>query len=183
MKDSLLDVATAIRLSRAVVRNIRMNLFWAFFYNVLGIPVAAGALYPAFKLLLSPMIGSAAMSLSSLCVVTNALRLRLFRDTENERSMADVQESSETDKTQSITDETKGEYNMKKVLTVEGMMCAHCEAHVKKALAGVEGVAEVAVELQTKKATVTLVKEVSDKALADAVTEAGYTVTGCVTEK
>ena len=183
MKDSLLDVATAIRLSRAVVRNIRMNLFWAFFYNVLGIPVAAGALYPAFKLLLSPMIGSAAMSLSSLCVVTNALRLRLFRDTENERSMADVQERSETDKTQSITDETKGEYNMKKVLTVEGMMCAHCEAHVKKALAGVEGVAEVAVELQAKKATVTLAKEVSDKALADAVTEAGYTVTGCVTEK
>ena len=86
MKDSLLDVATAIRLSRAVVRNIRMNLFWAFFYNVLGIPVAAGALYPAFKLLLSPMIGSAAMSLSSLCVVTNALRLRLFKDEGTEKS-------------------------------------------------------------------------------------------------
>lgn len=184
MKDSLLDVATAIRLSRAVVRNIRMNLFWAFFYNVLGIPVAAGALYPAFKLLLSPMIGSAAMSLSSLCVVTNALRLRLFKDEGTEKSEQSpcggrrpIAEEKDRD---SFSEKTKGENNMKKTLTVEGMMCAHCEAHVKKALAAVEGVAEVTVDLQSKKATVTLTKDVSDKSLMDAVAEAGYTPVDCI---
>lgn len=184
MKDSLLDVATAIRLSRAVVRNIRMNLFWAFFYNVLGIPVAAGALYPAFKLLLSPMIGSAAMSLSSLCVVTNALRLRLFKDEGTEKSEQLPCEGrcpiAEEKDRNSFSEKTKGEKNMKKTLTVEGMMCAHCEAHVKKALAAVEGVAEVAVDLQSKKATVTLTKDVSDKSLMDAVAEAGYTPVDCI---
>ncbi|MBS1479558.1 MAG: heavy metal translocating P-type ATPase [Christensenellaceae bacterium] len=184
MKDSLLDVATAIRLSRAVVRNIRMNLFWAFFYNVLGIPVAAGALYPAFKLLLSPMIGSAAMSLSSLCVVTNALRLRLFKDEGTEKSEQLPCEGrrpiAEEKDRNSFSEKTKGEKNMKKTLTVEGMMCAHCEAHVKKALAAVEGVAEVTVDLQSKKATVTLTKDVSDKSLMDAVAEAGYTPVDCI---
>lgn len=184
MKDSLLDVATAIRLSRAVVRNIRMNLFWAFFYNVLGIPVAAGALYPAFKLLLSPMIGSAAMSLSSLCVVSNALRLRLFKDEGTEKSEQLPCEGrrpiAEEKDRNSFSEKTKGEKNMKKTLTVEGMMCAHCEAHVKKALAAVEGVAEVAVDLQSKKATVTLTKDVSDKSLMDAVAEAGYTPVDCI---
>ena len=184
MKDSLLDVATAIRLSRAVVRNIRMNLFWAFFYNVLGIPVAAGALYPAFKLLLSPMIGSAAMSLSSLCVVTNALRLRLFKDEGTEKSEQLPCEGrcpiAEEKDRNSFSEKSKGEKNMKKTLTVEGMMCAHCEAHVKKALAAVEGVAEVAVDLQSKKATVTLTKDVSDKSLMDAVAEAGYTPVDCI---
>ena len=184
MKDSLLDVATAIRLSRAVVRNIRMNLFWAFFYNVLGIPVAAGALYPAFKLLLSPMIGSAAMSLSSLCVVTNALRLRLFKDEGTEKSEQLPCEGrcpiAEEKDRNSFSEKTKGENNMKKTLTVEGMMCAHCEAHVKKALAAVEGVAEVTVDLQSKKATVTLTKDVSDKSLMDAVAEAGYTPVDCI---
>ena len=184
MKDSLLDVATAIRLSRAVVRNIRMNLFWAFFYNVLGIPVAAGALYPAFKLLLSPMIGSAAMSLSSLCVVTNALRLRLFKDEGTEKSEQLPCEGrcpiAEEKDRNSFSEKSRGEKNMKKTLTVEGMMCAHCEAHVKKALAAVEGVAEVAVDLQSKKATVTLTKDVSDKSLMDAVAEAGYTPVDCI---
>lgn len=186
MKDSLLDVAAAIRLSRAVVRNIRMNLFWAFFYNVLGIPVAAGALYPAFKLLLSPMIGSAAMSLSSLCVVSNALRLRLFKDEGTEKSEQLPCEGrrpiAEEKDRNSFSEKTKGEKNMKKTLTVEGMMCAHCEAHVKKALAAVEGVAEVAVDLQSKKATVTLTKDVSDKSLMDAVAEAGYTPVDCITK-
>ena len=186
MKDSLLDVATAIRLSRAVVRNIRMNLFWAFFYNVLGIPVAAGALYPAFKLLLSPMIGSAAMSLSSLCVVSNALRLRLFKDEGTEKSEQLPCEGrrpiAEEKDRNSFSEKTKEENNMKKTLTVEGMMCAHCEAHVKKALAAVEGVAEVAVDLQSKKATVTLTKDVSDKSLMDAVAEAGYTPVDCITK-
>ena len=182
MKDSLQDVVTAIRLSRAVVRNIRMNLFWAFFYNVLGIPLAAGALYPAFKLLLSPMIGSAAMSLSSVCVVTNALRLRLFKDPENQQKRDAAAEQSKTGAQAPVINETenlKGDTMMKKVLKVDGMMCMHCVAHVQKALAGVAGVAEANVDLQSKTATVTLAGDVADKALADAVAEAGYTVVSC----
>lgn len=192
MKDSLLDVVTAIRLSRAVVRNIRMNLFWAFFYNVLGIPLAAGALYPAFQLLLSPMIGSAAMSLSSLCVVTNALRLRFFQDQENGgRTAEQPKKRAERccpaggcplglEENQKF-EETKGEKEMKKIIMVEGMMCAHCQAHVQKALAAVDGVSAVDVSLENKEAAVTLSKEVDDQVLMDAVTEAGYTPTGCRT--
>ncbi len=192
MKDSLDDVAAAIDLSRAVVRNIHMNLFWAFFYNVLGIPLAAGVLYPAFQLRLSPMIGSAAMSLSSVCVVTNALRLRFFKrkgaplseksapaleashiDTDNQTApVAEIPQEPENE---------KGSSEMKKVLTVEGMMCAHCQAHVQKALAGVEGVTEAVVDLESKKATVTLAQDVADQVLLDAVTEAGYTPVSCET--
>ncbi len=187
MKDSLDDVATAIDLSRAVVRNIHMNLFWAFFYNVLGIPLAAGALFPAFQLRLSPMIGSAAMSLSSVCVVTNALRLRFFK---NKRSNF-VENTSllreESDKivevpkgeTVSPSEEKKGRESMKKVLIVDGMMCAHCQMHVQKALAGVDGVTEAVVDLESKKATVSLSKDVPDQVLMDAVTEAGYTPVSC----
>jgi len=191
MKDSLDDVATAIELSRAVVRNIHMNLFWAFFYNILGIPLAAGALYPFFQLRLSPMIGSAAMSLSSVCVVTNALRLRFFRAKgaqtveesalsrgtsqiePNTNSMAAEEEQSQEPENE------KGSCAMKKVLTVDGMMCAHCQMHVKKALEGVDGVTEAVVDLETKKATVTLSKDVADQVLMDAVTEAGYTPLDC----
>ncbi len=185
MKDSLDDVAAAIDLSRAVVRNIHMNLFWAFFYNILGIPVAAGVLYPAFQLRLSPMIGSAAMSLSSVCVVANALRLRFFKRKEaSHRSEPtghapvvedNFQTAGESSKTQ------KGTVLMKKVLTVDGMMCAHCQMHVQKALAAVDGVQEASVDLEKKEATVSLSKEVSDQALMDAVTEAGYTPVRCVT--
>ena len=192
MKDSLDDVATAIDLSRAVVRNIHMNLFWAFFYNVLGIPLAAGALFPAFQLRLSPMIGSAAMSLSSVCVVTNALRLRFFR----RKGPALVPESTpageasykdQTNPTEPVEDAPlasemqKGSCTMKKVLIVEGMMCAHCQAHVQKALAEVEGVTEAVVDLDSKQATVTLEKDVADQTLMDAVTEAGYTPVSCTT--
>lgn len=191
MKDSLDDVATAIELSRAVVRNIHMNLFWAFFYNILGIPLAAGVLYPFFQLRLSPMIGSAAMSLSSVCVVTNALRLRFFRAKgaqtveesalsrgtfqieTNTNSMAAEEEQSQEPENE------KGSCAMKKVLTVDGMMCAHCQMHVKKALEGVDGVTEAVVDLETKKATVTLSKDVADQVLMDAVTEAGYTPLDC----
>lgn len=187
MKDSLDDVATAIDLSRAVVRNIHMNLFWAFFYNILGIPLAAGALFPAFQLRLSPMIGSAAMSLSSVCVVTNALRLRFFK---NKRSNF-VEDTSllreESNKivevpkgeTVSPSEEKKGRESMKKVLIVDGMMCAHCQMHVQKALAGVDGVTEAVVDLESKKATVSLSKDVPDQVLMDAVTEAGYTPVSC----
>ncbi len=162
MKDSLMDVVTAMELSRKVVKNIHMNLFWAFFYNVLGIPVAAGALYPAFGIQLSPMIGSAAMSLSSVSVVLNALRLRFFRP-------RNAPEDERIEKTR------KEEKTMKKVIGVEGMMCAHCQMHVKKALEAVDGVESAEVSLENKNATVTMTRDVGDKALKDAVTEAGYT--------
>lgn len=155
IKSSLTDAVTAFRLSRSVMKNIKMNLFWAFFYNALGIPLAAGAFYPAFGILLSPMIGSLAMSLSSLCVVLNALRLRKFKG-----------ESEE------ITD--KGEMKMIKVLNVEGMMCEHCKARVIKVLEGVDGVKSAEVDLAAKTATVELSGDVADEILVAAVTDAGY---------
>ncbi len=201
MKNSLMDVVRAIELSQAVVRNIHMNLFWAFFYNVLGIPVAAGALYPLFGLKLSPMIGSAAMSLSSVCVVSNALRLRLFKGSQDEAETREVVQNvlesnqptesapndaiPESDDSISKNDnnggqdsaDNEGDVLMTKVLTVEGMMCAHCQAHVTKALSGVAGVKSVDVNLNTKLATVELASDVSDDVLTAAVVDAGYTVT------
>ena len=185
MKDSLEDVAEAIDLSRAVVRNIHMNLFWAFFYNVLGIPLAAGVLYPAFQLRLSPMIGSAAMSLSSVCVVTNALRLRFFHKKKGSAALpeAEAVPAPETMKTAGEEPvQQKGMDDMKKVLTVDGMMCAHCQMHVQKALAGVDGVESAQVDLENKLAHVTLSKDVPDQVLMDAVTEAGYTPVSCQAE-
>lgn len=161
MKSSLYDVVTAIELSRAVIRNIKMNLFWAFFYNILGIPVAAGLLYPLWQITLSPMIGSAAMSLSSVCVVTNALRLRSFKPKHTAQS---------ENKVQNIKEETQ----MKKVLEVEGMMCGHCKAHVEKALGAVEGVAAVTADVENKRAEITLSADVPDDVLIAAVKEAGY---------
>ena len=153
MKSSLRDAAKAIELGRAVIRNIKMNLFWAFFYNTLGIPLAAGVLFIPFGIKLDPMIGAAAMSLSSVCVVTNALRLYNFGKQKQ-----------------------KGDKEMTKTLKVDGMMCMHCKAHVEKALAAVEGVTSVEVDLDAKTATVTLSAEVADAVLAKAVTDAGYTV-------
>ena len=193
MKDSLEDVVAAIQLSRAVVRNIHMNLFWAFFYNVLGIPLAAGALFPAFGLRLSPMIGSAAMSLSSVCVVTNALRLRFFKSKNVYQSeegspvgaVSHIARNKEPIVSATVdsseSEQKKGNGNMKKVLVVDGMMCAHCQMHVQKALAGVDGVVEAVVNLDTKQATVTLSKDVADAVLMEAVTEAGYTPLSCET--
>lgn len=178
MKDSLYDVVTAIRLSHSVIRNIRMNLFWAFFYNILGIPVAAGLLYPIWGLRLSPMIGSAAMSVSSVCVVTNALRLRFFKgepSLESRTVSVDLTVENNNEK----QEEKKGNDNMKKVLVVEGMACGHCKANVEKALMGVEGVAEAVVDLEKKEALVTLAQDVSDETLTGVVTEAGYTVVSC----
>ena len=171
MKNSLTDVTSAMELSRATIRNIRMNLFWAFFYNLLGIPVAAGVLWPAFGITLSPMIGSAAMSLSSVCVVTNALRLRFFKP----RANAEIN----NDKSAVTPAERKEETTMKKILTVDGMMCPRCQAHVQKALEAVEGVASVSVDLETKTAEVTLAADVADEVLTAAVSEAGYTPLGC----
>ena len=196
MKDSLQDVVTAIELSRAVVRNIHMNLFWAFFYNILGIPVAAGALFPAFGLRLSPMIGSAAMSLSSVCVVTNALRLRFFKPALGGQADGPKKEGKDAEKTDSMTEnipgdsgvdrkeeqEEKGMVTMKKTLVVEGMMCEHCKMHVEKALAGVAGVDSAQVDLEKKTATVSMAEDVADQVLMDAVKEAGYEPVSCTAQ-
>ncbi|MBE6759415.1 MAG: heavy metal translocating P-type ATPase [Ruminococcaceae bacterium] len=172
MKNSLSDVTAAMELSRATIRNIRMNLFWAFFYNLLGIPVAAGALWHAFGIMLNPMIGSAAMSLSSVCVVTNALRLRFFKPRANAEIVNDTAANAPA--------ERKEDTAMKKILTVDGMMCPRCQAHVQKALEAVEGVAAVTVDLEAKTAEVTLSADVADEVLTAAVAEAGYTPLGCV---
>lgn len=161
MKNSLLDVNTAIDLSVSVIRNIKMNLFWAFFYNFLGIPVAAGVFYPLFGWLLSPMLGSAAMSLSSVCVVTNALRLRFF-----EPKKIDIKEETIIDK-----EDTK---MMKKTMIVDGMMCQNCVRHVKKALESIDGVVSVSVDLDSKTAEIEMKQEIDDKILLDAVKEEGY---------
>lgn len=158
MKNDLRDVAAAVRLSKAVLRNIKQNLFWAFFYNAVGIPLAAGVLYIPFHLRLNPMFAAAAMSLSSVCVVTNALRLKRVRL---------------YGKNQNI----KEQPSMKTyVIHIEGMMCEHCQSHVQKALQ--ELAAEVDVSLNEKRATVTVPDTVSSDALSAAVTAAGYTVTG-----
>ena len=163
MRSDPMDVVGAIDLSRAVMRNIRQNLFWAFFYNTLGIPVAAGALYPAFGLLLSPMIGAAAMSCSSVCVVSNALRLRLFKP-----KLPQVSIEEQTNTKMSIREDSE----MTTVIDVEGMMCTHCKAHVEKALLAVPGVESAVADLEKNNATVT---GTADRAaLIAAVREAGY---------
>ena len=161
IKNSLADVAGAIRLSRAVIRNIKQNLFWAFFYNSIGIPLAAGAFVPLLGWRLDPMFGAAAMSLSSFCVVTNALRLKLFR-------LGKKQEPAiETEITEVKT--------MEKKILIEGMSCKHCSAHVEKALNAIDGVSAT-VDLDSKTATVQISGDVSDETLINAVTEGGYEV-------
>ena len=172
MKSSLSDVVTAIRLSRATVRNIKMNLFWAFFYNILGIPVAAGVLYPFFAIRLSPMIGSAAMSASSVCVVTNALRLRTFRAREVAQKSIPSAEGEYTVNENCIM--RKEDKKMKKTLKIDGMMCNHCRMHAEKALAAVEGVEAAVVTLEDATAVVTLACDVADEVLVKAVVDAGY---------
>ena len=167
MKSSLSDVVNAIKLSRATVRNIKTNLFWAFFYNVLGIPVAAGVLYPLFSITLSPMIGSAAMSASSVCVVTNALRLRLFSKRNKDKESQNVTEAVQI----------KEEKEMKKTVSIKGMMCNHCRMHAEKALLGVDGVMSADVSLEEEKAVVTLSKDVADEMLVKAIVDAGYEAT------
>ena len=164
VKSTLASVVDALRLSRAVLKNIKINLFWAFFYNSLGIPLAAGVLYAPLGLLLSPMIGSAAMSFSSVSVVLNALSLRRFRAT------APIEEACIP--CQINESENK---EMKKQMKIEGMMCEHCKAHVTRALLGVEGVLSVEVDLAEKTATLTLAAPVADDILTAAVTDAGYT--------
>lgn len=178
MKNDLLDVVTAVGLSKAVIRNIKENLFWAFFYNVCGIPLAAGVLYTAFGLKLSPMFGAAAMSLSSLFVVSNALRLRFFhvlkkpQQEENIRS-AEVN-TEQTVNTAAKAADNKEEMNMY-TMKIEGMMCPHCQAAVTKALNGIEGV-KAEVNLEKKEAYVEAPDSVSKEDLTKAVVDAGYEV-------
>ena len=164
MKSDLMDAVTAVELSRATIRNIKQNLFWAFFYNAVCIPVAAGALAVFGGPQLNPMIAAAAMSMSSVCVVSNALRLKLFKP----RHTGDgIEHTSKT-----TLQHKKEEPTMKKIV-IEGMMCQHCVAHVREALSKLPGVT-AEVDLDSKTATVT--GEATDEALTAAVTEAGYQV-------
>ena len=171
VKSRLSDVPAAIRLSRGTLRNIHENLFWAFFYNVIGIPLAAGIWIPIFGWELNPMFGAAAMSLSSFCVVTNALRLNLF-DLHDARR--DHKRASHLKEVPEIKEET----TMKKTISIEGMMCTHCEATVKKALEALPEVTEAVVSHTAGTAVVTLSAPVDDAALKAAVEAKDYTVTG-----
>lgn len=187
MKNDLLDAVGAVKLSKAVIRNIKENLFWAFFYNSIGIPLAAGVLYPLFQIKLNPMFGAAAMSLSSVCVVSNALRLRWVKLHDAKKTqiephqdvvastIADINQHNALDNNIKSTNNDKGESTMTTTISIEGMMCAHCQAHVEKALKEVAGVTEVTVSLENKNAVVT--GDASVEALKQAVVDAGYEVT------
>ena len=171
MKSRLTDVSAAIRLSRATLRNIHENLFWAFFYNIIGIPLAAGVWISLFGWTLNPMFGAAAMSLSSFCVVTNALRLNLFKvyDASHDRKRVKKHDNNKN---------SKGEKNMEKTLNIEGMMCGHCEARVKKALEALEQVDEAVVSHESGTAVVKLNVDVDNAVLKEAVEAQDYKVTG-----
>ena len=173
MKSRLIDVPAAVRLSRATLTNIHENLFWAFFYNVIGIPLAAGLWYPLLGWKLNPMFGAAAMSLSSFCVVTNALRLNLCRvyDPKHDRK-ATPDRKNKTDK----SNESE-EKSMTKTMNIEGMMCGHCEARVKKALEALDAVSEAAVSHESGTAVVTLSSDISDEKLKETVEAEDYKVT------
>lgn len=208
MKNDLLDVAGAIELSKATIRNIKENLFWAFFYNAICIPVAAGCFYTAFGLKMNPMVAALAMSFSSVFVVSNALRLRFFKpkhgsaaasaNTETETKPFTVTHTTiaervsseepsarealpQEDCCQNKTKQNSGGITMKKQLSVEGMMCQNCVKHVKKALEAIEGATDVVVSLEDKTATVCVPESVTDEKLTAAVTEEGYEVTGVQT--
>lgn len=199
MKNDLRDAVTAMKLSRAVIRNIKENLFWAFFYNCIGIPLAAGVLYPAFQIRLNPMFGAAAMSLSSIFVVGNALRLRGFKSgftplkkeapevtrkeieithaaTEGEQCI--LKTPAEQNNRQDVKQEKERTNTMTKVISIEGMMCNHCTGTAQKALEAVEGVKAVTMSLEQKNATVELASDVADEVLTKAVVDAGYEVKG-----
>ncbi|MCI9344344.1 MAG: heavy metal translocating P-type ATPase [Lachnospiraceae bacterium] len=177
MKSDLRDAVTAIRLSKAVIRNIKENLFWAFFYNSIGIPLAAGILYPMFGLKLNPMFGAAAMSLSSVCVVANALRLRNFKETQKAAAKETVKEAAkEADNKNASQNISKEEIKMTKTIIIEGMSCGHCTARVQKALEALEGITAVTMSLEQKSAEITLDQEISNQLLTQTITDAGYEV-------
>ncbi len=210
MKNDLLDVAGAIELSKATIRNIKENLFWAFFYNVIGIPIAAGCYYTAFHLKMNPMVAALAMSFSSVFVVSNALRLRFFKpkhgsaarnteaasagfgvhtETSCPAASGDAEgscpcaPSEQAEKTTGQTEQNNqnGGITMKKELSIEGMMCQHCVKHVADALKAVPGASDVTVRLEEKNAVLSVPESVSDDTLKAAVTDAGYEVTGIKT--
>ena len=197
MRSDLLDVAGAIELSKATIRNIKENLFWAFFYNIIGIPIAAGCWYTAFNLKMNPMVAALAMSFSSVFVVSNALRLRFFKSKHGSAVSASAAESAapvtasipagapllEHSAKQTTINQSNGGTTMKKELMIEGMMCQNCVKHVTHALDGIPGAADVQVSLENKKATVNVPESVTDEALKAAVTEAGYKVTGITTHE
>jgi len=171
MKSRLRDVPAAIRLSRATLRNIHENLFWAFIYNIIGIPVAAGVFYLSFGLKLNPMIGAFAMSFSSVFVVSNALRLRWFKAKHLARpEQEEIYNSSQI----VLSKKSEGEKNMEKLLKIEGMVCGNCVKHVSKALMEIEGVSDVNVQLEAKTALVQMRHAVSEDRLKTAVEDAGY---------
>lgn len=186
MKSSLMDAVTAIRLSKAVLRNIKENLFWAFFYNVICIPVAAGALYPFWGITLNPMIGAAAMSLSSVTVVTNALRLKGFRILPGQRAAEEQAEGVNPENIPVTIVEAPGqkpglereerEVMKKTVLKVDGMMCVMCKKHVEEALSKMPGVEKAEVDLEAKTATVESTGDISREDFGKVITEAGYTL-------
>ena len=187
VRSDLLDAVSAIRLSRAVMRNIKENLFWAFFYNVIGIPLAAGVLYPAFGIKLSPMIGAAAMSLSSVCVVLNALRLRLFAIAHEPAEATHAPAAEVTVTALSIPDPRGEDIEpaapggsgkegniMEKTINVKGMTCPHCVKHVTKALSGMEGVSDVVVSLEAGTAAFKTNRDIPDSEYAAVLDDAGY---------
>ena len=163
MKNSLLDVVTSVELSKSIIKNIKMNLFWAFFYNIIGIPIAAGLFYLSFGLKLNPMIAAAAMSFSSVCVVTNALRLRKFKpQSVNDKNYIELK--------------NKEEILMEKIIFIEGMQCNHCKMSVEKALGSIEGVEKVEVDLDNKSAKIESTIEIDDSKIREVIEEAGFSV-------
>lgn len=172
MRSDLLDAVSAVRLSKAVIKNIKENLFWAFFYNVIAIPLAAGLFYPAYGLKLNPIIGAAAMSLSSVCVVLNALRLRFFKPNHSAGTVS--RETPRETPNTPISEQKEGEPAMKTTLHIEGMMCQHCQKHVHDALAAMDGVTDVTVNLEGKTADVTATKDITTDEFAKVITDAGY---------
>ena len=173
MRSDLLDAVSAVRLSKAVIKNIKENLFWAFFYNIIAIPLAAGVFFPAYGLKLNPMIGAAAMSMSSVCVVLNALRLRFFKPN-HAGSVSRETSACETPHTSDNTKAKGGEAVMQTTLHIEGMMCPHCQKHVHDALAAMDGVTAVTVDLEGKKADVTTTKDITIDEFAKVIADAGY---------
>lgn len=170
MKNDLLDVVTAIKLSKAVIKNIKENLFWAFFYNIIGIPIAAGVFYLSLGLKLNPMIGAAAMSLSSVCVVTNALRLKDFKV-----KKVDNNNKYDNNKENNTEKNKKEERKMKKIF-IEGMQCNHCKMTVEKALGNIEGVTNVEVDLESKTATIESKFDIENKEIEKVIEDAGFKV-------
>ena len=170
IRNDLLDAVSAVKLSKAVMRNIKENLFWAFFYNIICIPVAAGALYSTFGIKLSPVMGAAAMSMSSVCVCLNALRLRFFKP---EALLKISEKPAET-----ISEDFKEEKTMEKTLKIEGMMCMHCQKHVTEALSKMDGVTEVNVDLEAKAAVVKADRDIPQAEFKAVIEEAGYELVG-----